>query len=76
MGKTLFAGNTAFGAALGIVFPSFLLSVQVLAFFFGFLAVDIACSMARVNGQPPPRGYHCFGRYHHIPCGRSLLINP
>ena len=47
------SSGAAFGAALGIVFPSFFLSVQVLAFFFGFLAVAIACGMARVKGQTP-----------------------
>ncbi|MBU0969702.1 MAG: iron ABC transporter permease [Proteobacteria bacterium] len=47
------SSGAAFGAALGIVFPAFFLSVQVLAFGFGTLAVSIAWAMARVRGDTP-----------------------
>ncbi len=47
------SSGAAFGATLGIVFPAFFLSVQILAFIFGFLAVTIAYAMARVRGETP-----------------------
>jgi len=47
------SSGAAFGAALAIVFPSFFMSVQVLAFVFGFLAVATAYAMARVRGETP-----------------------
>ncbi|MCP4119895.1 MAG: iron ABC transporter permease [Desulfobacteraceae bacterium] len=47
------SSGAAFGASLGIVFPDFFLSVQLLAFVFGFLAVAMAYTMARVRGQTP-----------------------
>ncbi|WP_269749037.1 FecCD family ABC transporter permease [Desulfocicer vacuolatum] len=47
------SSGAAFGAALGIVFPSFFMSVQLLAFIFGFMAVGITYSMARVRGKTP-----------------------
>ena len=47
------SSGAAFGAALGIMFPSFFMSVQLLAFGFGFLAVGLAYSMARNRGETP-----------------------
>ncbi|WDP93249.1 MAG: iron ABC transporter permease [Desulfobacter sp.] len=47
------SSGAAFGAALGIIFPSFFMSVQVLAFGFGFLAVGMAYTMARSRGETP-----------------------
>lgn len=47
------SSGAAFGAALGIVFPAFFMSVQVLAFAFGFLAVGLAYFMARTRGETP-----------------------
>ena len=47
------SSGAAFGAALGIVFPAFFLSVQVLAFVFGALAVGMALTMARVRDNTP-----------------------
>ena len=45
------SSGAAFGAALGIVFPKFCFSVQVLAFLGGAIAVVCACAMARVHGE-------------------------
>lgn len=47
------SSGAAFGAALGIVFPSFFLSVQLLAFIFAMIAVATAGFMARVRGETP-----------------------
>ncbi len=47
------SAGAAFGAALGIVFPQFFLSIQVGAFIFGSIAVFSAYSLARVRGQTP-----------------------
>jgi iron complex transport system permease protein len=47
------SSGAAFGAALGIVFPYFPLSVQALAFIFAFIAVLSAYAMARVRGESP-----------------------
>ncbi|GAB6145712.1 FecCD family ABC transporter permease [Desulfocicer niacini] len=47
------SSGAAFGATLGIVFPAFFLSVQILSFIFGFLAVSMAYAMARVRGETP-----------------------
>ena len=47
------SSGAAFGAALGIMFPSFFMSVQVLAFAFAFLAVGLAYTMARSRGEAP-----------------------
>ena len=47
------SAGSAFGAALGIVFPQFFLSVQLLAFFFGAVAVFAAYSLATVRGETP-----------------------
>jgi len=47
------SAGAAFGAAVGIVFPSFFLSMQVLAFIFGSVAVAGAWFMARVQGETP-----------------------
>jgi iron complex transport system permease protein len=45
--------GAAFGAALGIVFPRFFLSLQASAFIFGFVAVIGAYGLARVRGETP-----------------------
>ncbi|MBN2123581.1 MAG: iron ABC transporter permease [Deltaproteobacteria bacterium] len=45
------SSGAAFGAALGILFPRFLLSIQSLAFFFSALAVSAAYALGRVRGQ-------------------------
>ena len=45
--------GAAFGAALGMVFPRFFLSIQVSAFVFAMLAVATAYAMARVRGENP-----------------------
>lgn len=47
------SSGAAFGASLGIVFPSFGLSVQIAAFLFGSLAVFGAYILARVRGETP-----------------------
>ncbi len=47
------SSGAAFGAALGIVFPGFFLSVQTLAFFFAFTAVGAAYFLARTRGETP-----------------------
>ncbi len=47
------SSGAAFGAALGIVFPYFLLSVQVSAFVFGTIAVIGTYILARVKGETP-----------------------
>lgn len=47
------SSGAAFGAALGILFPWFALSVQVSSFVFGFLAVLITVGLARVRGETP-----------------------
>jgi iron complex transport system permease protein len=47
------SSGAAFGASLGIVFPSFGLSVQIAAFLFGSLAVFGAYLLARVRGETP-----------------------
>ncbi|MCG8565290.1 MAG: iron ABC transporter permease [Desulfobacterales bacterium] len=47
------SSGAAFGAALGIVFPAFFMSVQILAFGFGGLAVALSWSMARTRGETP-----------------------
>ncbi len=47
------SSGAAFGAALGIVFPSFFLSIQALAFAFGSVAVLGAYFMARLRGETP-----------------------
>ena len=50
------SSGAAFGAALGIVCPAFFMSTQVLAFGFGSLAVAMAWSMARQQGETPVAG--------------------
>ena len=45
--------GAAFGAALGMIFPHFPLSIQVSAFFFSVLAVSLAYATARVRGENP-----------------------
>lgn len=47
------SSGAAFGAALGIVYPWFPLSVQVSAFVFAALAVTIVYVLARVRGETP-----------------------
>ncbi len=47
------SSGAAFGAALGIVFPAFGLSVQVSAFIFGMAAVMGAYSLGRIRGETP-----------------------
>lgn len=47
------SAGSAFGASLGIIFPEFLLSVQILAFVFGSIAAFLAYTLARVRGQTP-----------------------
>jgi len=47
------SSGAAFGAALGIVYPQFFLSIQVSAFLFGGLAVFSAYSLARTGGETP-----------------------
>ena len=47
------SSGAAFGAALGILFPWFALSVQASAFLFGFLAVLLTVGLARVRGETP-----------------------
>lgn len=47
------SAGAAFGAAVGIVFPTFFLSMQVLAFVFGSMAVASAWFMARMRGETP-----------------------
>jgi len=47
------SSGAACGAAVGIVFPWLPISVQVLAFAGGALAVACTCTMARVRGQMP-----------------------
>jgi len=45
--------GAAFGAALGMVFPQFFLSIQLSAFVFSVTAVTAAYSLARGQGQTP-----------------------
>lgn len=47
------SSGAAFGAALGIVYPQFFLSIQVSAFIFGGVAVFAAYSLANVRGKTP-----------------------
>jgi iron complex transport system permease protein len=47
------SSGAAFGAALGIVFPGFFLSIQFSAFLFGALAVTGAYFLARTRGYTP-----------------------
>jgi len=47
------SSGAAFGAAMGIVFSDFLLSIQVSAFIFGSLAVAMAYFLARVRKETP-----------------------
>jgi iron complex transport system permease protein len=47
------SAGSAFGAALGIVFPQFFLSIQLLAFLFGAVAVFSAYGLATVRGETP-----------------------
>jgi len=47
------SSGAAFGAALAIVFPAFLFSLQVSAFVFGTIAVFAAYLLARVRGETP-----------------------
>ncbi|MCK4825274.1 iron ABC transporter permease, partial [bacterium] len=47
------SAGAAFGAALGIVFPTYFLSILVLAFIFGSMAVAGAWFMARMRGETP-----------------------
>ncbi|MDY6964756.1 MAG: iron ABC transporter permease [Halobacteriota archaeon] len=47
------SAGAAFGAAMGIVYPSFFISIQLSAFIFGGLAVFGAYSLARVRGETP-----------------------
>ncbi|MDY6866162.1 MAG: iron ABC transporter permease, partial [Halobacteriota archaeon] len=47
------SAGAAFGAAMGIVYPSFFISIQLSAFIFGGLAVYGAYSLARVRGETP-----------------------
>ncbi|MEN6439199.1 MAG: iron ABC transporter permease [Syntrophobacter sp.] len=43
----------AFGAALAIAFPLYVLSVRMSAFLFGIAAVASACGLGRVRGRTP-----------------------
>ena len=47
------SAGAAFGAAMGIVYPSFFISIQLSAFIFGGLAVYGAYSLARVRKETP-----------------------
>jgi len=47
------SSGAAFGAALGIIYPQFFLSIQVSAFIFGSIAVFGAYTLARVKGETP-----------------------
>ncbi len=47
------SSGAAFGAAMGIVFSDFLLSIQLSAFIFGSLAVAMAYFLARVKKETP-----------------------
>ncbi len=47
------SSGAAFGAALSIVFPLFLLPLQLSAFIFGTVAVFAAYLLARVRGETP-----------------------
>lgn len=47
------SAGAAFGAALSIVFPDYLFSIQISAFIFGMIAVFGAYTLARVRGQTP-----------------------
>jgi iron complex transport system permease protein len=47
------SAGASLGAALGIVFPQFFLSVQAGAFVFALLAVALAYWLARVEGKTP-----------------------
>jgi len=47
------SSGAAFGAALAIVFPLFLLPLQLSAFIFGAMAVFAAYLLARVRGETP-----------------------
>lgn len=47
------SSGAAFGAALGIVFPIEIFSIQILAFVFGSLAVAIAYLLATNHGETP-----------------------
>ncbi|MBK8044513.1 MAG: iron ABC transporter permease [Haliscomenobacter sp.] len=47
------SAGAAFGAALGIVFPKFFLSIQLMAFAGGAIAVFSAYALARRNGDTP-----------------------
>jgi iron complex transport system permease protein len=45
--------GAAFGAAIAIVIPSFLFSLQISAFIFGSIAVFAAYFLARIKGETP-----------------------
>ncbi|MFZ2471023.1 MAG: iron ABC transporter permease [Methanothrix sp.] len=47
------SSGAAFGAAMGIVFSDFLLSIQLSAFIFGSIAVAMAYFLARVRKETP-----------------------
>lgn len=47
------SSGAAFGAALGIVYPQFFLSIQVSAFIFGSVAVVLAYMLARTRDETP-----------------------
>ncbi len=47
------SSGAAFGAALGIVYPQFFLSIQVSAFIFGSAAVVLAYMLARSRDETP-----------------------
>jgi len=47
------SSGAAFGAALGIVYPQFFLSIQVSAFIFGSAAVVLAYMLARTRDETP-----------------------
>jgi iron complex transport system permease protein len=47
------SAGAAFGAAIAIVFPSFVFSLQISAFTFGMIAVFGAYHLARVRGETP-----------------------
>lgn len=47
------SAGAAFGASLGIIFPQFFFSIQILAFIFAAVAVFASYSLARVRGETP-----------------------
>lgn len=47
------SAGASFGAAIGILFPSFLLSIQTGAFIFSVLAVMLAYFSSRIEGKNP-----------------------